>query len=99
MFILKNLLFATAKILDIALNLYFWILILNIVFSWVNASAYNPIVNAVRTAANFVMNPIKRKVNLVIGMIDFTPIIVIMLISFAQNFLVKTLIDIATRIK
>ncbi|MCP4482769.1 MAG: YggT family protein [bacterium] len=98
MFILKNLLFATAKILEIACNLYFWVIILNAIFSWVNASPGNPIVNAVRIASDFVMDPIRHRFNLVLGMIDFTPIIVIMLISFLENFLVRTLLDISARL-
>ena len=44
MFVVGNLLAAVAKILDIALTLYMWIIIGRAVISWVNPDPYNPIV-------------------------------------------------------
>ncbi len=44
MFILANLLEAVAKILEIGLNIYFWIIVVRALISWVNPDPYNPVV-------------------------------------------------------
>ena len=48
MFILSNVLAAVAKILDIGLSLYMWIIIGRAVISWVNPDPFNPIVRFLR---------------------------------------------------
>lgn len=97
MFIFKNFLVALAHLLDIGIGLFTWILIINIILSWVNADPYNRIVNTIQKLANFVLDPVKRKVNLVIGNIDFTTLFVILILSFVKNFLITTLLGIASR--
>jgi len=44
MFVLSNFLVAVAKILNIALTLYMWIIIGRAIISWVNPDPYNSIV-------------------------------------------------------
>ena len=88
-FILSNLLIATAKILDMVLVLYMWIIIIRSLLSWVNPDPYNPIVNFLYS----VTEPVLYKIRQVIPMsgmgIDFSPIVVILGIIFLQTFLVK----------
>jgi len=42
MFVLENLIFALAKIIDIGLTIYMWIIIGRALISWVNPDPYNP---------------------------------------------------------
>ncbi|MFC1546877.1 YggT family protein [bacterium] len=98
MFILRNLLFAIGHVLNMAITIYIWVIILNAVFSWVNADRYNTIVRTINMLAEFVLYPIRRHVPLIVGMIDFTPAIVIMTLIFTKAFVVQTLFDIARRI-
>ena len=44
MFILSNFLIAIAKVLDILLSIFMWIVIARAVLSWVSPDPYNPIV-------------------------------------------------------
>jgi YggT family protein len=44
MYLIGNLLGATAKILDIALGIYLWIIIIRALLSWVNPDPNNVIV-------------------------------------------------------
>jgi YggT family protein len=98
MFVMKNLLIAVATILDYALWGYMWVIIIRAVLSWVNPDPYNPIVRALYAITEPVLSFLRRKFPLMAGSIDFSPVVVILAIVFLQRFLVRTLIDLATRI-
>jgi len=98
MFIVSNFLIAAARILDIGLSLYMWIIIGRAVVSWVNADPYNPIVRFLHRATEPVLSPIRRSVPFFPGGIDFSPLLVILAIVFLQNFVVRSLIQLAARL-
>jgi YggT family protein len=87
MFVLENFIVALAKIIDLALNVYIWII------SWVNPDPYNPIVTFLYRATEPVLAPIRRLIPIGGLGIDIAPIIVIMIIYFLQMFLVKTMMQ------
>jgi len=95
MFVISNFLVAIAKILNIGLSLYMWIIIGRAIISWVSPDPFNPIVRFLTSVTEPVLYPIRRKIPISLGGIDFSPIIVILAIIFLQNFLVKTLIQMA----
>jgi YggT family protein len=98
MFVLSNFLAAVARILDIALTLYMWIIIGRAIISWVNPDPYNPIVRFLHTVTEPVLSPIRRRLPIYFGGIDFSPILVILAIIFLQTFLVQTLLQMAGRL-
>lgn len=98
MFVLSNFLVAVARILDISLTLYMWIIIGRAVISWVNPDPYNPIVRFLHSVTEPVLYPIRRRLPLFFGGIDFSPILVILAIIFLQSFLVQTLIQMARQL-
>lgn len=98
MFILGNLIGAIAKVLDIILNLYMWIIIIRAIVSWVNPDPYNPIIQFLYQVTEPVLSPIRRIIPTYTTGIDFSPIIVFLLIIFLQNFLVSTLTQMAVRL-
>ena len=98
MFVLSNFLVAIARILDIGLSLYMWIIIARAVISWVNPDPYNPIVRFLHSATEPVLFRIRRRIPINMGGIDFTPILVILAIIFLQAFLVQSLIQLASRL-
>ncbi len=98
MFILSNFLVALAKIINIVLSLYMWIIIGRAIISWVNPDPYNPIVRFLNSVTEPVLFPIRRRLPIYFGGIDFSPVVVILAIVFLQNFLVKTLIQLAASI-
>ena len=98
MFIISNFLAAVARILDIGLSLYMWIIIGRAVISWVNPDPYNPIVRFLNSATEPVLYPIRRRLPVYLGGIDFSPIIVILAIVFCQTFIVQSLTQLAARI-
>ena len=99
MFILGNLLSATAQILKIVLELYMWVIIIRALLSWVNPDPYNPIVQFL----NSITEPVLYRVRQFIPMggigIDFSPIVVILIIVFLQSFLVNSIGMLAMRLQ
>lgn len=94
MFLLRNLITATASILDMALGLYMFLILGRVVISWVNADPYNPIVQFLYQATEPVLRPIRRRIG-IMGGIDFSPMILIVLVVFLRGFLVASLFDLA----
>lgn len=97
MFVIGNFLAAIAKIIDIALTLYMWIIIARAVVSWVNPDPYNPIIRFLNAVTEPVLYQIRRRLPINFGGIDFSPIIVILAIIFVQSFLVRSLAQMAMR--
>lgn len=98
MFVLSNLLQAVAQILDIALSIYIWVIIIRALISWVNPDPYNPIVRFLYQVTEPVLYRV-RKIIPPLGGIDISPIIVIFAIIFLKRFLVATLFEIAFKLK
>jgi YggT family protein len=99
MFIAENLILALAKMLDIALTLYMWIIIARSVISWVNPDPYNPIVMFLYRVTEPVLAPVRRWLPFRNLGIDISPIIVNMAIIFLQNFLVRSMMQMATTMR
>lgn len=97
MFVISNFLLAIAKILDLALSIYMWIIIARAVLSWVNVDPRNPIVNILYQLTDPLLWRIRRFLPLRGVGIDVSPIIAILAIYFLQRFVVATLFDIASR--
>lgn len=95
MSILGNLLQATATVLNIVLTLYMWIVIIRALLSWVNPDPYNPIVQFLHSVTDPVLYKIREKIPMSGMGIDFSPIIVLLAIVFLQEFLVKSLMEMA----
>ncbi len=95
MFVVGNFIVALAKIIDLVLNIYIWIIIFRAVISWVNADPYNPIVNFLYRATEPVLRPVRRLLPFGGTGIDLSPLIVILIIYFLQFFLVRTMIQAA----
>ncbi len=93
MFILGNFLVAVARIIDIALMVYLWIIIIRAVLSWVNPDPYNPIVRLLYQVTEPVMARVRRWIPWQGMGIDISPLIILLAIVFLQSFLVPSLIQ------
>ncbi|OFV89635.1 MAG: hypothetical protein A3J75_06160 [Acidobacteria bacterium RBG_16_68_9] len=99
MFILANLLDATAVVLSMVLWLYMWIVIARAILSWVSPDPHNPIVRFLYHATEPLLYRVRRAVPIVAGGIDLSPLIVIFSLYFLQTFLVRTLINLADKMR
>jgi YggT family protein len=95
MIILSNFLIAIAKVLDIVLTIFMWIVIARAVLSWVSPDPYNPIVRFIHKVTEPVLYQIRRRIPVNFGGIDFSPIIVFLAIIFLQRFVVHSLYGLA----
>ena len=98
MFVLSNFIVALAKVIDIVLTIYMWIIVFRALISWVNPDPYNQIVVFLYRFTEPVLRPIRRKLPVSNIGIDFSPLIVILAIIFLQYFLVETMIQMATHL-
>lgn len=98
MFMLGNFLMAVAKLLNFVLGAYIWIVIGRAVISWVNPDPYNPIVKFLRQVTDPLLMKIRQVVP-VMGGFDLSPMILILVIMFLQNFLVPTLYQLASSLQ
>lgn len=98
MFVFANLIEALATIVSYLLQIYMWVIIIRALISWVNPDPYNPIVRFLYQVTEPVLYPIRRRLPFMGGM-DLSPIIVLLAILFLQVFLVKTLNELAFRLK
>ena len=96
MFMISNFLFALAKLVEILLGAYMWIVIGRAILSWVNPDPYNPIVRFLHDVTEPVLSRIRRMLPVLGGSIDFSPMILILAIYFLMSFLVPTLKHMAT---
>lgn len=98
MFIIGNLLISVARIADLLLTLYMYMIIGSALLSWVNPDPYNPIVRFLRRATDPLLDRIRSKMP-DMGGIDLSPLAVILAIYFLQNFVVRSIADIGYRFK
>ncbi|MHC1710702.1 MAG: YggT family protein [Solidesulfovibrio sp.] len=83
---------ALARVLDIALTLYFWAIVISALMSWIRPDPYNPIVRFLRAITEPVFSRVRRWFPFLnIGGFDLSPIVVILAVQFLQWFLVPTL--------
>jgi YggT family protein len=99
MFILSNLLLALAQLLNLLLTVFYWLILIRALISWVNPDPYNAIVQFLHKVTEPVLVPIRRILPFSLKMtIDISPFIAFLIIFFLRMFLVKSLMDLAVRI-
>ncbi len=87
---------AFARILDLAFNIYIFILIARALISWVNPDPYNPIVRFLHSATDPVLYRLRRLMPfLQAGAFDLSPIALLILLSVVQQIVVQFLYQLA----
>ena len=99
MFILGNLLNATAIVLGKILEVYSWIVIIKVLLSWVNPDPYNTIVQILNRLTEPVLYRVRQLLPMTGMGIDFSPIIVLFAIHILQITLVKSLFDASLKLQ
>ena len=75
-----------------ALRIYFWVILIRALLSWVSPDPYNPIVRALVAVTEPVLAPLRRLVPpRRLGGIDLSPLIALLLIEFVINGIVLSL--------
>ena len=93
MALFSRILIALAFILDQALQLYMWVIIIAALITWVQPNPYNPVVMFLERITEPVLRPIRRILP-PIGL-DISPVIAIFAIMFVRMVIPPTLRDFA----
>jgi YggT family protein len=80
-------LIALARVIEMVLTLYMWVVIASAVLSWVNPDPYNPIVRFIRNVTEPVLYRIRSSLPVSYSGIDFSPIVVIVAIVFLKMWI------------
>ena len=88
MFVLGNILFAVARVLDTLLTLYFWVVIISALLTWVRPDPYNPVVRTLNALTEPVLYRIRK-------WLDLSPIVVLVAIQLVQSIVVRSLFQYA----
>ncbi len=83
---------AVAKVIDIVLICFMWIVVARAVLSWVNPDPYNPIVRFIHNTTEPVLYRIRQSLPVNFSGIDLSPIIVFLAIIFLRTFIVSSLL-------
>src|SRR5213080_4655255 len=99
MFLLENFIQAIAFTLDSLLSIYFWIVLISALLSWVNPDPRNPIVRFLYSVTEPVLYHIRRRLPFVVaGGLDLSPLVLMIGIQFAKMLVVKSLYDLSLRV-
>lgn len=97
--VLQQFIWAVATVLDNLLWVYFWIVFIAALLSWVSPDPSNPIVRFLRAVTDPVLYRVRRALPFVFaGGIDFSPLVVMLAIKFLQIFVVGSLLRLAQQI-
>ena len=99
MYALGNLIAAIAVILNYAITILTWLIIIRALLSWVNPDPYNFIVQFLHKVTEPILRPFRRIIPTHNIGIDISPIIAILCLWFVRLFIVRTLVDLALRLR
>jgi len=98
-FVLGNLIYTLANLIELVLNAYLLIVIARAVLSWVNPDPNNPIVRLIHRVTEPVLRPIRDRLPTVAMGLDLSPMVVLLAIYFLKSFLVGSLHDLAASLR
>lgn len=80
-----------ASLLSVVLTVYMWIVVVRTLISWVSPNPYNPVVQFLSKITDPALSYIRRLIPVYFGGIDFSPVILILVIIFFNDFAVFSL--------
>lgn len=99
MFALGNLFQALAGVLDWVVTVFWWLIIVRALMSWVSPDPFNPIVRFIEGATEPLLGPIRQMLPPWKIGLDISPLIALMFLYFTRAFLVQTLLDLSIRFR
>ena len=91
--IVVNTIVFAAQTLSGLLQIYFWIVVIAVLLSWVQPDPYNPIVRALYAMTEPVFDWVREHLPVCLGGLDLSPIVVIIAIQFVQRVLIMSLLQ------
>ncbi|MEW5754932.1 MAG: YggT family protein [Pseudomonadota bacterium] len=88
---------ALAELLSLALDVFFFSILIQVILSWVNPGAYNPAVSLLHSLNEPLLRPARRIIP-PIGGLDLSPLVVMVVLKLATMLLVQPLLDFGVRL-
>ncbi len=101
MFVLGNVVLGLARVVDLFLTVYFWVMVGRAIISWVNADPRNPIVRFLVMATEPPLRMIRRLLPMSLRYfpLDIAFLVLLGLIYFLQVALVGSLVELGMRLR
>ena len=99
MYVVGNFIAAIAVILGYLVTILTWLIIIRALISWVNPDPRNIIVQILYKITEPILAPLRRIIPLYNIGIDISPIIAILCLWFVRLFIVRTLVELALRLR
>lgn len=99
MFALGNFISAIAAILNYMVTVLTWVIIIRALISWVNPDPHNIIVQILHKVTEPILSPIRNLIPMHNIGIDLSPMIAILCLWFVKLFIVRTLAELALRLR
>ena len=97
MIVLSNALQAVAIIVSGLLTLYFWVIIIATVLTWVRPDPYNPSVRVLRQLTEPVFYRVRKWLPFTYTSgLDFSPVVVLLAIELFNRIVIKSILEYAT---
>lgn len=94
MLLLSNIVYGVASVLQGLLTVYFWVVIIAVLLSWVRPDPYNPIVRTLHALTEPVFYRVRKYLPFTfIGGLDLSPVVVLIVIQLMQVIVVRTLLQ------
>ena len=91
MIVWNNLIFWVISTLQSILNIYFWIVFIAVILTWIEPNPYNPIVRFLYAITEPVFDFVREHMPVVFGGIDLSPMVVLIAIGFIQRVVLTSL--------
>ena len=98
MFVLSNLFLALGHVLQILIWIAILLLFVRMVISWLPPQQiyrYQRLIYLVTRTTDWALRPLRRRLPLVHGGMDFSPLVVLLILYFLEQFLVRSLFQAA----
>ena len=95
MFVASNFVLTIARLLELVINIYIWIIIARALISWVSPDPYNPIVRFLYRVTEPVLRPVRYRMPSLAAGLDLSPMVVILALYVVDWFVVASLRDFA----
>ena len=96
LFILSNFIYAFAVVLRILIDFSIFSIIFSTLYSWFPAMAVGQFFQFFTAFSNLFVNPVRKRFpRMRFGLVDFSPFITILILVFADQFVIGSLFDLA----
>ena len=88
---------AIAHLLRMILYIYLFIILIQVIISWINPNTYNPIIKIMHQISTPILKP-ARKIIPSAGGIDFSPLIILVIINLFMILVISPLMDLGQKL-